>query len=238
MNRYPLGRHLTVLDVMTKDVITASPSDGFKEVAERLFRTGVSVLPVVDADRMVVGVVSEADILVKEGNKTIMRHPVLRHTRRDAQRAQALVASEVMTQPATTIRPDQTVAAAARLMHRGGFKHLPVVDADARLLGVVSRHDLIKVFCRTDDAIRQEVIMGVFTNDLMIDTLGVKVAVLDGVVALGGEVERKTEVPIVTLLVGAIDGVVAVNNSLRYRWDDSHAAAIGVQLQGDIPVRY
>ena len=238
MNRFASRRHLTVLDVMTSEVITANPFDGFKEVAERLFDTGVSLLPVVDEDRTVIGVVSEADILVKESNLAMKRHPVRKHARRDAERARALVASQVMTHPATTIHADETVAAAARLMHTGGFKHLPVVDHQDRLLGVVSRHDLLKVFSRSDEAIREEVISGVFTNDLMIDTLGVSVSVLDGVVALAGEVERKTELPIITLLVAAIDGVVAVNNELGYRWDDSKIAAEGPWPHGSIAGRF
>ena len=236
--RYPLRRHLTVLDVMNTNVVTANPFDGFKEVAQRMFNTGVSVLPVVDQDGLVVGVISEADILVKESNQAIRRHPVRKHARRDAERAEAVVAAQVMTQPATTIRANQTVADAARVMHKGGFKHLPVVDAENRLLGVVSRHDLIKVFCRSDDAIRDEVIGGVFTNDLMIDTLGVSVTVVDGVVVLSGEIERKTELPIITLLVAAMDGVVAVNNELTYRWDDSHISTAGVTPHGSIAGRF
>ena len=238
MKRYPLRRHTTVLDVMSTAVVTADPLDGFKEIAERLVRTGVSVLPVVDGDGMVLGVISEDDVLVKESNQPVKRHPVRRTARRDAERAQALLASEVMTHPATTIHADQTVAAAARVMHKGGFKHLPVVDAGGRLVGVVSRHDLLKVFCRPDEAIRDEVIMGVFRNDLMIDTLGVTVTVDDGVVTLKGEIERQTEVPVVTVLVGAIDGVVAVNNDLGYRWDDSHISATGVPPHGSLAGLY
>jgi len=222
MSEYPRRRHLTVLDVMTSEVTTASPSDGFKEVAERLFTTGLSALPVVDENRKVLGIISEADLLLKEGADFDNGRHFGRRARREALKAQALVASEAMTRPAITIQAHETVAGAARMMHKRGLKHLPVVDSEDRLLGVVSRHDLIKVFSRSDESIKDEVIKGVFGRDLMIDTLGVVVEVEAGVVTFAGEVERKSEVPIITFLVSAMDGVVAVNNTLTFRWDDGH----------------
>jgi CBS domain-containing protein len=214
-------RHLTVQDVMTSDVITARPLDGFKEVAVRLFDSGVSALPVVDDSGRVLGVISEADLLLKERAQANKPHAVRRQTRLDNRKAQARTASEAMTRPAITVRPELTVAEAARVMHQFGLKHLPVVDVDNRLVGVVSRHDLIQVFSRSDESIRQEVVEGVFGHDLMMDTLGVTVEVSAGVVCVSGEVDRKTEIPIVSILVAAMDGVVAVDNALTYRWDDS-----------------
>ena len=222
MNEYPRRRHLTVLDVMTTEVTTANPFDGFKEVAERLFENGLSALPVVDENRTVLGVISEADLLIKEGADFDNGRHYGRHARRDALKAKAVVAADAMTHPAITIQAHETVAGAARIMHKRGLKHLPVVDSENRLLGVVSRHDLIKVFSRTDESIKDEVIKGVFGRDLMIDTLGVVVEVGDGVVTVAGEVERKSEIPIISFLVSAMDGVVAVNNALTYRWDDAH----------------
>lgn len=227
MNEYPRRRHLRVLDVMTTEVVTAHPSDGFKEVAERLYETGVSALPVVDEDRRVLGVVSEGDLLVKEGGnqKSSRLHP--RKTRRLTSKGEAVVAAEAMTEPAVTITADATVADAARMMYTKGVKRLPVVDFEGRLLGVVSRHDLIKVFVRSDESIRDEVTDGVLGRDLMIDTVGVVVEVESGIVTIAGEVERRTEIPIITFLVAAMDGVVAVNNALTHRWDDTHVEYAG-----------
>jgi CBS-domain-containing membrane protein len=222
MSEYPRRRHLRVLDVMTTEVFTADPLDGFKEVAERLYETGVSALPVIDLDRRVLGVVSEGDLLVKEGGKRkgSLLHP--KKTRKLTGKAEAIVAAHAMTEPAVTITADATVAEAARVMHKKGLKRLPVVDSDGRLLGIVSRHDVIKVFVRTDESIREEVIEGVLGRDLMIDTPGVVVEVESGIVTIGGEIERRTEIPIITFLVSAMDGVVAVDNALTYRWDDTH----------------
>ncbi|HEV1996893.1 MAG TPA: CBS domain-containing protein [Candidatus Dormibacteraeota bacterium] len=234
MNAFPRRRHLTVLDVMTTEVITASPFDGFKEVAERLFDTRVSALPVVDENRKVIGVISEADVLVKESAETQSGVHFGKVARRDALKAGAVIAGEAMTTPAITIHANETVVHAARLMHKRGLKHLPVVDSEERLLGMVSRHDLIKVFSRSDDSIKDEVIKGVFGHDLMIDTLGVTVEVQDGVITIAGEIERRSEVPIITFLVAAMDGVVAVHNTLSYRWDDSNIEAVGVAPHGSV----
>jgi len=230
MREYPRRRHLRVLDVMTTEVVTANPLDGFKEVAERLYETGVSALPVVDEDRRVLGVVSEGDLLVKEGgeHKGSLLHP--KKTRRLTSKAEATVAAQAMTEPAVTITADTTVAEAARMMYKKGVKRLPVVDSDGRLRGVVSRHDVIKVFVRSDASIRDEAIEGVLGRDLMIDTVGVRVEVEAGIVAIAGQVERRTEIPIITSLVSAMDGVVAVNNALTYRWDDTR-----VELQATGP---
>jgi CBS domain-containing protein len=232
MSEYPRRRHLRVLDVMTTEVFTADPFDGFKEVAERLYQTGVSALPVVDEDRRVLGVVSEGDLLVKEGgkHKGSLLHP--KKARKLTGKAEAIVAAQAMTEPAVTITADATVAEAARVMHKGGLKRLPVVDSDGRLLGIVSRHDVIKVFIRTDESIRDEVIEGVLGRDLMIDTLGVVVEVESGIVTIAGEVERRTEIPIITFLTSAMDGVVAVNNALTHRWDDTHVENVGTVPRG------
>jgi osmotically-inducible protein OsmY len=99
-------------------------------------------------------------------------------------------------------------------------------------VGVVSRHDVIKVFARSDESIRNEVIDGVFGRDLMIDTFGILVEVGAGIVTITGQVERRTEIPIITSLVSAIDGVVAVNNTLTDRWDDTHLDYAGTNPRG------
>lgn len=234
MSQYPSRRHLRVLDVMTTDVFTADPLDGFKAVAQRLYETGVSALPVIDSDRRVVGLISEGDLLVKEGGKPrgSLLHPA--EARTLAGKASAVVAAEAMTSPAVTITADATVAEAARLMHGRGLKRLPVVDADGRLLGIVSRHDVIKVFVRTDASIRKEVLEGVIGRDLMIDTFGIAVEVEAGIVDISGQVERRTEIPVITLLIAGMDGVVAVENSLTYRWDDRHIEYAGTVPRGGI----
>ena len=232
MSDFPRRRHLRVQDVMTTNVVTAHPSDSFKEIARRLYENRLGALPVIDDDRQVVGVVSEGDLLVKQGGNQVARllHP--RQTRLLARKGKAVVAAEVMSEPAVTISAEATVAEAARVMNKHDLKRLPVVDDEGQLVGVVSSHDLIKVFVRSDDSIRDEVIDGVLGRDLLIDMTDVRVNVRSGVVVIDGQIERRTELPMITHLVSAIDGVVAVDNALSYRWDDTHVAYAGEVPRG------
>jgi CBS domain-containing protein len=124
-----------------------------------------------------------------------------------------------------TVGPEATLTEAARLMHRRRVKRLPVVDAEGRLLGIVSRADLIQVFLRSDDAIATEIRDDVLRHALAIDPDTVTVAVEEGVVRLEGQVENKSLARIAARLAGAVEGVVAVENRLRWKLDDT---ALGV----------
>jgi CBS-domain-containing membrane protein len=107
-------------------------------------------------------------------------------------------------------------------MHRKHVKQLPVVDAEGRLVGIVSRADLLQVFLRSDDSIAHEVREDLLHRTLVIDPMTVTVAVSDGVVRLDGEVETRSLALITARLVRAVEGVVAVESRLRWRVDDSH----------------
>lgn len=118
----------------------------------------ISALPVIEGQGRVVGVVSEADLLIKEELRDgpdaaylQLRQPV------DVAKADALSAGDLMSSPAVTIRADATLAEASRTMAQEGVKRLPVVDEVGLLAGVVSRADLLKVFLRGDDKIAEEV---------------------------------------------------------------------------------
>ncbi len=210
----------TVASVMTREVVTVAPGTTYKEVAERLHERRVSALPVVDADRRVIGVVSEADLLLKEERPAPGRGPLI-DPQGDAAKAMARNAAALMTSPAVTVRPEATLTEAARLMHRRGVKRLPVVDQEGRLAGLVSRADLIQAFLRSDDSIAREVREEVISRTLAIDQAEVTVTVVDGVVRLEGELETCSLGRILARLVGAVEGVVAVDNGLRWRLDDS-----------------
>jgi CBS domain-containing protein len=213
-----------VRDVMTSDVCTVDQDASFKQVAELLAERRVSALPVLDGDGRVVGVVSEADLLLKEefpdgpaGGR------VFEGRRRRAARAKAAGDSvaELMTSPAVTVGPDVPVAEAARLLHRHGVKRLPVVDPAGPLLGIVSRADLLKVFLRSDDEIASDVRQEVLLRSLWVDPDSVTVDVRDGVVTLGGRLERRSQATIAVSLVHALDGVVDVVDRLTFELDDT-----------------
>ncbi|MGW1093008.1 CBS domain-containing protein, partial [Streptomyces sp. NPDC002596] len=132
----------------------------------------------------------------------------------------ATTAGEVMSSPAVTVLADETVSGAARLMKRRGVERLPVVDEEGRLIGIVTRRDLLGLFLRPDAEIRHRVL-----EDVLVDTMGLRadvvaVHVVDGVVSLEGELERQSEIPVLIRLTEQLDGVVAVMSRLTARFDN------------------
>jgi CBS domain-containing protein len=141
----------SVKDIMTTQVVAVKRGATFKEMAARLRQDRVSAFPVVDDDEKVIGVVSEADMLAKEvlsgdhlGVLTAMLH------RREQEKADALTAGELMTHPAVTVTPGDSVEHAARLMYTLQVKRLPVIDPGGELVGIISRTDVLAVFDRSD----------------------------------------------------------------------------------------
>ena len=137
----------------------------------------------------------------------------------------AVPAGQLMSRPAVTVRPQDSIVDAARSMARHRVERLPVVDEEDRLIGIVTRRDLLRVFLRPDDEIRAEVIDEVLVRSLWLRPQSVAVTVTDGVVRLEGELDRHSEIPIAVRMAGQVDGVVAVVDRLTYRVDDSRPAA-------------
>lgn len=212
-----------VATVMTTDVVTVGPDAGYKEVVERLGERQVSAVPVVDAEGRVIGVVSEADLLLKEERPGRRRGGPLVDPHGEAAKAEARNAAALMTAPAVTVLPEATLTEAARLMHGRRVKRLPVVDREGRLVGIVSRADLLRAFLRTDESIAREVHEDLIRRALVIDPAAVRVTVHEGVVRLDGEVETRSLAVILTRLVRAVEGVVGVDDRVRWRVDDSSA---------------
>lgn len=139
----------------------------------------------------------------------------------DAAKAEARSTADLMTAPAVTVGPEATLAEAARLMHRRRVKRLPVVDGEGRLVGIVSRADLLQPFLRIDESIAEEVRTAVLLQTLVIEPEAVTVTVENGVVRLEGELETRSLAAIAARLVKAVDGVVAVDNRLSWELDDT-----------------
>jgi CBS domain-containing protein len=218
--------HVTVSDVMTTDVVSVREDTPFHEIAAALADCEISAVPVVDADRHVLGVVSEADLLLKfeQGSGTNGSRLFERRAHRDARhKADGRVARDLMTEPAITVPTGTVAKVAARLLESNGIKRMPVVDDFGRLVGIVSRHDLLRLFLRPDAEIRREVALEVLQHLLWIAPSEVRVGVDDGVVTLDGEVEQKSLVAIIVRLVRAVDGVVDVVDHLTYQFDDTTA---------------
>jgi CBS domain-containing protein len=219
--------HRTVRDVMTASIATVSPDTAFKSLAELLVEQGVNALPVLDADGRVVGIVSQSDLLRKEeysDDPAAQRPP---HSRHHRAQATALTAGDVMSSPAVTISPEASVVEAARVFDRRHLAHLVVTGADGAVVGILTPRDLLRVYLRSDDDIRDEIAGDVITNYLGCDPARADVTVTDGVVTLRGEVEHKSMVPLAARLARSVDGVVDVVNELGYAVDDSHRPMAG-----------
>ena len=207
-----------VRDVMSAHPISVRKSASFKEVAARLREYRVSAFPVLGRDGSVIGVVSEADLLAKEalGDEP---HGVpgliagLVH-RKAIRKAAGVTAGDLMTSPAVTVGADDTVEGAARLMFTHGLKRLPVVDADGRLTGIVSRTDVLAVFDRPDEEIRLEITGQVIPR--LSEPSWYSVVVKDGIVTLEGTPETISVGHQVLDRVRHVQGVVAVRDRLVY----------------------
>ncbi|GLX53970.1 hypothetical protein Shyhy01_69190 [Streptomyces hygroscopicus subsp. hygroscopicus] len=204
-----------VSDVMTTPAVAVGRGTRFKEIVRGMEQRHMSTLPVVGDDGQVVGVVSEADLLPKEafsGRRLTRFERIAR--RSDLARAEALTAEELMTTPVVTVRPDDTLAQAARLMSVKHVKWLPVVDDEHRLRGVVSRGDLLKVFLRSDEAIEEEVRRTVVSYLFPDLAHAVQVSVRDGIVTLRGPVHDTSLIWVAERLSRAVEGVVGVEARL------------------------
>lgn len=209
---------------MSAPVVTASPSTPYKQLVQCLAENAISAMPVLDEQSRLVGIVSEADLLLKQhpSGAAVPYWEDPAHHRDLAEKAKATVAADLMTQRVHTVREDMPIARAARLMRAQSVKRLPVVDDSGALVGIVSRADLLKPFLRDDDDIRTEITETVLPHYLLIDPRDVAVTVTDGEVTMTGQVERKTEVEMITHFVTRLAGVVAVDNQLRFKFDDAH----------------
>ncbi len=214
-----------VKDVMTADVAYVREHTSYKELVRLLAERRVSALPVVDVNLNVIGIVSEADLLLKQQQPAdSFQRFLLEGKRRRLERAKARggTAVELMSRPAITVGPDATVAEAARLLRMHLIKRLPVADPLGRLVGIVSRSDLLSVFLRPDDEIRREILEEV-VSELGMGPDRFDVTVREGVVTLQGSCERRSLVQVVVRAVTAVEGVVRVENRLGYDLDDTAA---------------
>ncbi|MFD5257534.1 CBS domain-containing protein [Streptomyces bobili] len=218
--------------VMVRDVVTAEYGTPFKEVVRRLDQHRISGLPVIDSESKVIGVVSETDLLLRQAAPSAPAggrvswaerlRGLSRRVRRNAVRARAGTAGGVMSAPAVTVRAHTTVPETARLMAERGIERLPVVDEEDRLVGIVTRRELLQTFLRPDDEIRRAVQQQVFVDALWLAPHIVEASVRNGVVTLTGQLERRSDIPVAVGMSSRVDGVVAVVDRLSYRLDDSH----------------
>jgi CBS domain-containing protein len=212
--------NITVKDVMTTHVIAVLESASFKEMAQRLREQRVSAFPVVDDDGKVIGVVSEADLLTKEAldggyaGMPGMISGILRN--KEQEKAAGLTAGDLMTHPPVTVEPDAPVEDAARLMYARRVKRLPVTDETGRLIGIISRADVLSVYSRPDADIQTEIRDEVIPNEFGADPARFTVTVKDGIVTLEGTPETAALGQDIVSCIRHVQGVVAVRDRLSY----------------------
>jgi len=213
-----------VADVMTVGAVSVQEDTPFKEIVDLIETHEVNALPVVDPLGRVVGIVSSADLMAKiefagdDGDR--VRPFEARHTRLARDKAHATAAGELMNAPAVTITGNASLPAVARIMESAGLKRLPVVDDLGRLTGMVTRRDLLKVFLRSDEDIRSEILASALNDLVGVEPSQLRVEVADGVVALMGRVERVSIVPSLIRQIERVDGVVDVISELSAAIDD------------------
>ncbi|GAU69764.1 hypothetical protein SSP35_14_00980 [Streptomyces sp. NBRC 110611] len=219
--------HRVVGDLMTSAVVSVRRDTGFKDIAQHLAQYDITAVPVIDDQGRPVGVVSEADLLRKQqGQADPGGHLAAAHLLPAEQaRARALTAEGLMTSPAVTARPQWSVVEAARAMASHHVKRLLVVDDAGRLVGIVSRGDLLRVFLQRDITIREEITTDVLTRTLGLDPGAVTVQVTDGRVTLSGTVPQASLITIAVRLSESVDGVVDVTNNLRPETDTTVGTA-------------
>lgn len=193
-------RWTTVDEVMTHAVIAVGRDATYREILEKLQEWRISAVPVLAGDGRVIGVVSEADLLL--------------HGDRDPAHAGRMTARELMSSPAVCARPDSPTALAARQMAHFRLKRLPVTDAEGLLVGIVSRSDLLKVYLREDQEIADQVRFELLALLQPQQAVGVQVHAEEGRITLTGTLPDAEQLPVLERLVRAVPGVVDVEVKL------------------------
>ncbi|MEV5908985.1 CBS domain-containing protein [Streptomyces chartreusis] len=206
---------LRVRDVMQVPAASVPGDMPFLQVAHTLTREQVSAVPVVDADDHVIGVVSESDLLAKAA---VMAEPH-RHgpvgrmwQHRLYEKGRGDTAATLMTFPPVVVHPAQRVADAAWTAASARLKRLPVTDYRGRLVGVVTRRDLLRALIRDDDEIRDEAES--LIGQHLLDPHAAQVTVEKGVVTITGRL-AKAVVPELLASVRNIDDVVDVVDNVE-----------------------
>jgi CBS-domain-containing membrane protein len=193
-------RRFRVDELMTSDVTTVATSTPIKEAVRLMNSKRISALPVLGVDGTLAGILSESDFMNK--------------------RVDAEVVGELMSSPVATVPVDDLVPIAARILLARNVTSLPVVDSAGRVVGIISRGDLLKVFLRWDEDIRNDVLASIARSVTDITQGQIEVSVIDGVVTLAGIVDSPRDADAAAAAAVAVTGVVHVRrDDLRVRAD-------------------
>ncbi len=208
---------MQIKDLMTRDVITVAPDVSLKETARLLIEHSISGIPVLHEDGTVLGVVSKADILIKQHGEVVdsgLVDGLLHRAERQAERAkaEAITAGEAMSPAPPTMELWHSVAYAAAEMLAEGTDRLLVMQR-GEVVGIVTRSDIVRAFARDDTDIAREIRESM--GDLTAPS-GIDVDVRDGEVVLHGKVDNRLDAESLPAMVRRTPGVVAVHADLAY----------------------
>jgi sulfide:quinone oxidoreductase len=146
-----IGFEMFVEDVMTRNVISVLKYDSIMQAAHILSQKNISGLPVVDKENNVIGIITQADILSVVGmRKEHTFKDLLKHMlgERLPERKIGDIVADIMASPAVTLTPRSNIAEAAQIMDEKKIRRLPVVDDGNKLVGIISRADILKAVLR------------------------------------------------------------------------------------------
>jgi CBS domain-containing protein len=192
---------MLVRELMTTDPLTVTPATPVKTALRLLAEHGITSLPVLGNHGRLRGVVSEADLIRDRVRPDQRAHERPVSGVDDVPR----VVAEVMTPHAVTVRPDDDLADAVELIISTVVKSVPVVEYDGRLVGMLSRSDVVRVLARADDDLAREV-------HVLLASVGLDqwfAQVTDGTVSLLGPVDSPDRT-LAHLVAGTVPGVVQV----------------------------
>jgi CBS domain-containing protein len=221
---------MRVQEIMVTDVVTVGPETPLKEVAATLLSRGISGVPVVDAGRRVLGIVSETDLLQKELGAPVRPHGLGHLIRlrgsggRVESKVRARTAREAMTAPALAVGRGASARDAASLMVERHVSRLVVVEDEVAsgpveaevLVGILTRADLVRAFARSDEQVADE-IEATICRDLGIPRGTIGVDVRDGDVTLSGHVDDRSTVEALVARAVAVPGVVSLASEVSFR---------------------
>ena len=210
----------TVSEAMTREVMSVHPDTPFKQLAQTLVEHRIDGLPVVDEKGVLLGVVSGSDLTCHEEPEPSLVSLVRggRTARTHAKKARGRTARDLMTAPARTVHPGAGICDALAQMGRAKVGRLVVVE-DGRVVGMLTRTDVLRIFTRSDDELTREVEPKVRAA-LSGVPHDVRVAVGDGVVYLRGDVERASRACGAVNAAREVPGVVDVEDEMHAEIDD------------------
>jgi CBS domain-containing protein len=215
---------MKVSQLMTPEVITVGRDASLKEAARRMIEAGVSGLVVTDAEGSLRGVITEADFVKTESQRRSgNRARLLRWLSREepAMPDTERLVGDVMTSDLITLDVGADHAEAARLMRKAGVKRIPIVDANGRLAGILSRSDILRAFARPDRDIVSEIEEHVMRDVLWIDPRRVSIQCIEGNLVLNGRLETRSDATLLQALACRVDGVVSMASQLAWDIDNT-----------------